>query len=57
MNSNIDVSKLINSLDSKKRNELNNILSDKNKLNQVLNSPAAQEIMKKLNGNSNGQHS
>jgi len=46
--------KLINSLDESKKKELNSILSDKQKINEILNSPAAMNIIKKLNGNNNG---
>ena len=41
-------------LTAKKQQKLNEILNDKHKLNSVLNSPQAQELMKKLKGKKNG---
>lgn len=41
-------------LSAKKQQKLNEILNDKKKLDAVLNSPQAQEIMKKLKGKKNG---
>ncbi len=41
-------------LSAKKQRKLNEILNDKDKLNRVLSSPQAQEIMKKLKGKHNG---
>ena len=42
---------LINGLKAEEKDELNQILSDRNKINAVLSSPAARKIMEKLNGN------
>lgn len=39
-------------LSESKRKQLDEILSDKQKLQQMLNSPKAKEIMRKLGGNS-----
>ena len=41
-------------LSAKKQQKLDEILNDKKKLNSVLNSPQAQELMKKLKGKRNG---
>lgn len=41
---------LINSLKAEEKDELNQILSDRDKINAVLSSPAARKIMEKLNG-------
>jgi hypothetical protein len=41
-------------LSAKKQQKLNEILNDKKKLDAVLNSPQAQELMKKLKGKKNG---
>lgn len=46
--------KLIGSLNADEKKELNTILSDSEKINAVLSSPAAQKIMEKLNGKKNG---
>ena len=48
--------KIVNGLDSEKRSELNSILNNRDKVNEILNSPAAKKIIDKLNGNGNGQH-
>lgn len=45
---------LMSKLNSDDSSRLEQIVSDKEKLNAILNSPAATEIIKKLNGN--GQH-
>lgn len=42
---------LINGLKAEEKDELNEILSDRDKINAVLSSPAARKIMEKLNGN------
>ena len=42
-------------LSNEENNELNNILNDKKKIDAILNSSAAQQILKKLNGNSDGK--
>lgn len=41
---------LINGLKAEEKDELNQILSDRDKINAVLSSPAARKIMEKLNG-------
>ena len=41
---------LINGLKAEERDELNQILGDRDKINAVLSSPAARKIMEKLNG-------
>lgn len=41
---------LINGLKAEEKDELNQILGDKDKINAVLSSPAARKIMEKLNG-------
>lgn len=46
--------KLINGLNAEEKDELNEILSDADKINAVLSSPAAQKIMQKLNGKKDG---
>lgn len=46
---------MMNSLNSEQSKELNEIMHDKDKLNAILNSPAAQKIINKLNGNTNGK--
>ncbi len=45
---------MINSLSSDESQKLNEILSDKAKLEQLMNSPAAKELINKLNRNQNG---
>lgn len=45
---------MINRLDDEQSKELNAIMNDSDKLHAILNSPAAQKILKKLNGNGNG---
>jgi len=47
-------SKLISGLNSDEKDELQEILGDRDKINAVLSSPAAQKIMEKLNGKKNG---
>lgn len=56
-NENIDVSELMSRLNSNQRAELDSILKDREKLNSVLNSPIAKQIMQNLNRKNNGQHS
>lgn len=46
--------KLICGLKAEEKDELQEILSDRDKINAVLSSPAAQKIMEKLNGKKNG---
>lgn len=47
-------SKLISGLNADEKDELQEILGDRDKINVVLSSPAAQKIMEKLNGKKNG---
>ena len=47
-------SKLISGLNTAEKDELQEILGDRDKINAVLSSPAAQKIMEKLNGKKNG---
>lgn len=47
-------SKLISGLNAYEKDELQEILGDRDKINAVLSSPAAQKIMEKLNGKKNG---
>lgn len=47
-------SKLISGLNADEKDELQEILGDRDKINAVLFSPAAQKIMEKLNGKKNG---
>ena len=47
-------SKLISGLNANEKDELQEILGDRDKINAVLSSPAAQKIMEKLNGKKNG---
>ena len=50
-----DTSSLINSLSQEDKQKLNNILSDKQELSKVLNSPQAKALMKMFGkGNNNG---
>lgn len=41
---------LINGLKAEEKDELNQILGDRDKINAVLSSPVARKIMEKLNG-------
>ena len=47
-------SKLISGLNADEKDELQEILGDRDKINAVLSSPAAQKIMEKLNGKKDG---
>ena len=47
-------SKLISGLNADEKDELQEILGDRDKINAVLSSPAAKKIMEKLNGKKNG---
>lgn len=50
-----DTSELVNSLSPEDKQKLNNILSDKQALSELLKSPQAQALMKILKkGNNNG---
>ena len=42
------VEKMLNGLNEKQAQQLKNVLSDPNKSQEILNSPAAQALMKKL---------
>lgn len=46
--------KLISGLKAEEKTELQEILSDRDKINAVLSSPAAQKIMEKLNNKKDG---
>lgn len=46
--------RLISGLKADEKNELDEILSDRDKINAVLSSPAARKIMEKLNGKKDG---
>ena len=46
--------KLISGLNADEKDELQEILGDRDKINAVLSSPASQKIMEKLNGKKNG---
>lgn len=46
--------KLINNLSKEEKTELQGILDDRNRINEILSSPAARKIMEKLNGEKNG---
>ena len=48
-----DPQKLLNSLSPDERAKIDSILSDKEALNNILNSPKAQAILKMLSKNSN----
>lgn len=43
-------------LSAQKQAQLKEILNDKDKMNKVLSSKQAREIMRKLKGSQNGQH-
>lgn len=45
---------LMNGLNAEEKSELQNILSDRDKINAVLSSPAAMKIMEKLKGKKDG---
>ena len=47
-------SKLISGLNADEKDELQEILGDRDKINAVLSSPADQKIMEKLNGKKKG---
>lgn len=46
--------RLISGLKADEKDELDEILSDRDKINAVLSSPAARKIMEKLNGKKDG---
>lgn len=47
---------LLNTLDENQHRQLNEVLHDKNKLDALLKSPAAQQILSRIKSDSNGQH-
>ncbi len=47
---------ILSNMDSKQSEQIKSILSDQNKVKQILSSPQAQQLMKKLKGNGDGQH-
>ncbi|MCQ2479129.1 MAG: hypothetical protein MJ120_00715 [Clostridia bacterium] len=47
---------ILSAMDSKQSEQVKSILSDQEKIKQILASPQAQQLMKKLKGNNNGQH-
>lgn len=48
--------KMIDSLDKNESRQLNDIMNDKDKIDAILNSTAAQKIINKININRDGQH-
>ena len=48
--------RLIDTLDETQHRQLNDILQDKNKIDALLKSSAAQQIINKLKSGNNGQH-
>ncbi len=47
---------MMSGLNSDESKQLGDILSDKSKIDAILNSSAARQILNKINGNTNGQH-
>ena len=47
---------MMSGLNSDESKQLGDILSDKSKIDAILSSPAAKQILNKINGNANGQH-
>jgi hypothetical protein len=47
---------ILSHLDSQDAKQINDFMKDKEKVDALLNSPAAQQIINKLNGKNNGQH-
>lgn len=45
-----DISKILNKMDSKQAQQVQNILNDKEKTEKILNTPQAQSLIKKLMG-------
>ncbi|MDO4847321.1 MAG: hypothetical protein Q3968_04220 [Clostridiaceae bacterium] len=43
-------------LNAEQGRKLDEILGDENKLNEILNSPKAKELLKKIKGEDDGQH-
>ncbi len=48
--------RLVNSLDENQHKQLNEVLRDKTKLDALLKSPAAQQIINKIKSEDHGQH-
>ena len=49
-----DTDAILKNLNSADREKIESIMSDKEKLNKILNSDAAQQLIKILGGNKNG---
>lgn len=49
-----DTDAILKNLNSTDREKIESIMSDKEKLNKILNSDAAQQLIKILGGNKNG---
>ncbi len=47
---------MMSGLNSEENKQLGEILNDKSKIDAILNSSAAKQIINKINGNRNGQH-
>lgn len=47
---------ILNNMGSKQSQQIKSVLGDEEKLKQILSSPQAQQLMKKLKGSNNGQH-
>lgn len=45
-----DISKILDKMDSKQAQQVQNILNDKEKTEKILNTPQAQSLIKKLMG-------
>ena len=43
-------------LNAEQGRKLDEILGDENKLNEIMNSPKARELLKKIKGEDDGQH-
>lgn len=43
-------------LNAEQGRKLDEILGDENKLNEIMNSPKAKELLKKIKGEDDGQH-
>lgn len=49
-----DTNSVLKSLNQEDRKKIEDVLADQNKLKQILNSDAAQKLIKYLGGNKNG---
>lgn len=49
-----NVDDIVSSLSAEQQNKLNSVLSDKEKTEQILSSPAARQLIKSLLGDQNG---